>query len=50
VVFEVDYCGYSVLERQVSMGPTGEAVLGEFKVVSRNGTYGVQWALLSENA
>ncbi|KAJ4803088.1 Phosphoglycerate mutase family protein [Rhynchospora pubera] len=49
-VFEVDYCGYTVLERQVSMGPTGEAVPGEFKVVSKNGTDGVQWAVLSENA
>ncbi|XP_078155827.1 uncharacterized protein LOC144551639 [Carex rostrata] len=50
MVFEVDYCGYSVLERQVSIGPTGEAVPGEFRVVSRNGTHGVQWVLLSENA
>ncbi|KAJ3681835.1 hypothetical protein LUZ60_014408 [Juncus effusus] len=43
VVYEVNYCGYTILERRVSVNPEGQIVPDLFKVASDNVKCGVSW-------
>ncbi|KAK3148666.1 hypothetical protein QOZ80_3BG0297890 [Eleusine coracana subsp. coracana] len=48
-VYEVDYCAYSVLGRQVTVKPGGEAFTADsFKVLTKSGTTGIQYAPVSD--
>ncbi|CAM0149522.1 unnamed protein product [Urochloa decumbens] len=48
-VYDVEYCAYSVLERQVAMKPGDEQGTGSFKVLTKSGTTGIQYAPVSES-
>lgn len=41
-IYDVEYCGYSVLQRQVAVKPGDEQ--GSFKVLTKSGTTGIQYA------
>ncbi|XP_062208243.1 uncharacterized protein LOC133909710 [Phragmites australis] len=47
-IYEVDYCAYSVMGRQVSMKSAEGFTAGSFKVLTKSGTTGIQYAPVSE--
>jgi len=51
-IYDVEYCAYSVLERQVCKKPGDEQggfTADSFKVLTRSGTTGIQYAPVSES-
>ena len=51
-IYDVEYCAYSVLERQVCKKPGDEQggfTADSFKVLTKSGTTGIQYAPVSES-
>lgn len=47
-IYDVEYCAYSVLERQVTGDEHGGFTADSFKVMTKSGSTGIRYAPVSE--